>query len=342
MDADRFRRGSELLERIYSDPSDDGARAVYADFLASDAEEEERERGALITLQLAKTTRKLAKDEKALEAKLLKSNKMVWLGPLVDLLVARGLKYARGFPEHGAFPEVAKPEVIARLTGHRRWRTFRTLDLRGGGERFASLLAHDALHSLEELVNVRANGLTGFVDEAPRALSRLLIENSIHQLPPGFLDGKGVPRLHTFGFSSPWGENVSELAPFVSSTLGKQVTRFEVAHSAEAMPQYRRWAPALMKTHYASFRVSALRSWQRGASFTFDGTRDGDRWKMKTAYVTTREDRDRFKHLADFAKRTRKDLKSLELRVPSFYTPAPSALTALKNALGDVPFKFKK
>ena len=80
----------ELLAAIYANPSDDGARAVYADAL----QEAGDPRGELIALQLQ---RERTKQQIARERALLKAHEREWIGGIAPVVNKGGTEFARGF-----------------------------------------------------------------------------------------------------------------------------------------------------------------------------------------------------------------------------------------------------
>lgn len=151
-------RGADLLAKIYDDPHDLAARAVYGDWLAEQADP----RGELIALQLARGVyndgfdrfRHRDRHGSQRERTLLRTHQSVWSGPLGALL--SDITFELGFPYRGtiapkvslsalAIPEVAtlahlvlrdpgNVEVLARRPFHGlrwvsglTWRSFATL-----------------------------------------------------------------------------------------------------------------------------------------------------------------------------------------------------------------------
>jgi uncharacterized protein (TIGR02996 family) len=86
----------DLLAAIYADPSDDDARAVYADWLTGRGDP----RGELITLQLKKAAGKATDEELARERRVLtKKNARAWAGELGKA------SYFNPSTERGEFPD---------------------------------------------------------------------------------------------------------------------------------------------------------------------------------------------------------------------------------------------
>lgn len=122
IDRDRDR-GAELLEAIRQHPEDDGARAVYADYLT----EKSDPRGELITLQLARGSTPPTPEQEKREMALLRKNARRWLGELNHILGSMlgltvrpwqgwGMCFARGFLTATRISG-SKPKIKA-LTNH--------------------------------------------------------------------------------------------------------------------------------------------------------------------------------------------------------------------------------
>ncbi len=152
--------------------------------------------------------------------------------------------------------------------------------------------------------------------------------------PDGFLDGEGLPRLHTFGIQSTFGEKPDWLPSFFRSRLGHRIKRFELSHPPGLI--YRDWAPALMKTNVESFKVSATRNRFRHSTFSYEGTRSGDGFRLKATYVPLGAAIG-FERIVEMVTGQHAKIRSLELKTPKGYVPDPAILNALKTALKETP-----
>ncbi len=334
-----IRDADALLVALYEDVSDDASRAVYADLLSAHADAGKRDRGEFITLQLKKSHGRLTKEERKRESALFGENKMRWLGELGDVMLALGLTYERGFPVTGALASGAG-DAIQQVTGDRRWRTFRSLDVRGDQPGYTMFLSDPVFYGLSELTCVSPSALTGFYAKAKRALKRLAVTSQFSRIPDALLAAKGMPHLETFALTAFAGDRPDELPRFVQSPIGQQVSRFEVEHSEEARSTYPLWCPALMKTPYRSFLVTAPRGSRHAASFTYDGRRDGEKWSLDAIYRKKKKHVDRFGDLIETVNTVRPQLSSLTLRTPR-YAPSDESIQQLRAALGDIPLTLK-
>src|SRR5262249_55664530 len=81
---------SELLDAVYANPDDDGARRVYADWLLAQGDP----RGEFIVTQLSlKRSPANLKREQAV----LKQHATQWLGPLEPVVERKTMRFERGF-----------------------------------------------------------------------------------------------------------------------------------------------------------------------------------------------------------------------------------------------------
>jgi uncharacterized protein (TIGR02996 family) len=105
--------GAALLEAVIVSPDDDGARAVYADWLLQRGDE----RGELISLQLKRAGGRGVKGSAALEKALLLKHRAAWLGPLNGAVALASLKFERGFPAKAELTRVPEdPRWVQLLT----------------------------------------------------------------------------------------------------------------------------------------------------------------------------------------------------------------------------------
>jgi len=133
-------RDAKLLAAIAEDPTDNHARTVYGDHLASRGDP----RGELIALQLAGV------DPVRAHA-IVKEHAKAWLGRLAPLVDLDDVQFERGFLAQVRLVHDTSPELIAQVTGDPLWATVRRLRL-GYGDVFPDdLLRHPVMKSLEHL-----------------------------------------------------------------------------------------------------------------------------------------------------------------------------------------------
>jgi uncharacterized protein (TIGR02996 family) len=145
-------RDAKLFAAIVEDPSDDHARTVYGDHLASRGDP----RGELIALQLAGV------DPVRAQA-LVKEHAKAWLGRLAPLVELEDVRFERGFLARVALVHNASPELIAQTTGDPIWATVRGLRLGYGDLLPDELLRHPMMKSLEHLGGINEPRLTALL-----------------------------------------------------------------------------------------------------------------------------------------------------------------------------------
>ena len=181
-------RGDDLLARIYEQPHDDAARAVYADWLTTNGDP----RGEFIALQLARASDPLAlpplrwhrdPEPPAHERTLLTTHGKVWLGRLATLL--GHADFERGFPARGYLARGATVRALAALP---EAATLVDLDVRRDDHVDGRLLARPPFHGL---VSVRGLTWQAFAELAgePFTVRAVAIDDD-DPLPrdPAFLD----------------------------------------------------------------------------------------------------------------------------------------------------------
>ncbi len=130
--------GPELLAAIYADPSSDGARTIYGDWLTL----HEDPRGEFIQLQLQRAAGTLTPAGERRETALLKKHAKAWLGPLASVISIpvwaptyaplptelcvpheslRNVSFARGFIRH--LPELEVPMLRRAVYDDPIWST---------------------------------------------------------------------------------------------------------------------------------------------------------------------------------------------------------------------------
>jgi uncharacterized protein (TIGR02996 family) len=117
------KRGAELLAAVLANPSDDTARAVYADWLSERGDP----RGELIALQLERHRR--GGKASTRERTLISANADGWLGPLAGAVLKQGQRWERGFLAGCVFGPKTK-EAYAAAEGHPSFATVEELELR--------------------------------------------------------------------------------------------------------------------------------------------------------------------------------------------------------------------
>ncbi len=160
--------GATLLAAIYADPSDEGRRQVYADYLVA----EDDPRGEFMSLQLERAHRGGVAEKR--EMTLLKAHRTAWLGPIAAEVVIGETEWERGFPV-AAQTKASKLYQAEAAFVRPEWATFERLE-------FASAsLVTDEMRALREAYNLS--------DTAARRIAKLTF-------PP--------PRLHTAELVLEW------------------------------------------------------------------------------------------------------------------------------------------
>lgn len=162
----RTQAASELLEAIRANPTDDGARQVYADVLTEQGDP----RGAFITMQLARAGQPPTAARAKQELQLLFTHARIWLGELAAVI--------------GGLSRHALAVGPSRLTERRSspWRASLRFDrgflagcrLRGSRAKIAAIAGHPELATVEELALDEHGHLVLAASELP-ALDELAI-----------------------------------------------------------------------------------------------------------------------------------------------------------------------
>ena len=143
--------GEKLLARVYENPGDDGARAVYGDHL----QEAGDPRGEFIALQLAEEDDKRASE-------IASAHSYTWLGPLFPFLDIEQSRFEAGFLSHAALSGLS-PQRLAAVVDLPVWSTVRSIDF--GWINAQRFVVTPAMRSLERV--------TRQTDSGPRALRRV-------------------------------------------------------------------------------------------------------------------------------------------------------------------------
>jgi uncharacterized protein (TIGR02996 family) len=182
-----------LLDAILADPTDDGARAVYADALTQAGDP----RGEFITLQLAG-------DEGLRVSQLRKRHQKKWLGELGAVVNKTWIGWRRGFLARATL-RLTLPKLKA-VASSKHWATVEEIDLIASDPRdtwkaaFVTLLEH--LPSLTKITSAKVRVLRWI----PPATAARLEELSYVELLSGELAevlaiAAGMPRLRGLGMS---------------------------------------------------------------------------------------------------------------------------------------------
>ncbi|MEO8705909.1 MAG: TIGR02996 domain-containing protein [Kofleriaceae bacterium] len=223
-----------LLEQVWANPDDDGARQVYADWLL----EREHPRGEVIALQLA--TGLSAPDQRRLK-RLFDRFGFEWLGPLADVVVYPG--YRRGFIESVHLGAVPLTSVLRRP----EWSTVR--EVHTTTERGVSaappppgtiaLLIELGARNLRKLEGLDSNRFHALAAQpAPLAITELGF--ALHRPPTASelaatRESRAFPHVHTIRATA-W---QTDLEWIVGSTLGDRVECLEL--SVAAGPPAAQW-----------------------------------------------------------------------------------------------------
>ena len=319
---------AQLLADVYANPDDDAPRAVYADLLTSRGDP----RGELISLQLLPKPGKPQRDR---VKQLLREHQMVWLGELADVALASDLRYVRGFPAALSLDGGASKAAIERLTGHPAWRTLHELDVRGDRPGYTAFLAHEVFFGLRELTTVSATALIGFVDPAPRKLSRIVVSGDFetYMLPDAIraalLSGVGVPELRTLGLRYSTGAAPDGVQRVLASPLGQALTRIELSLVNYDEDVHRCLAAVLAAEAPNLGEIACL------ASFAYALTRTEAGWALRATYKAGSKP-DRFPALTALLDSLREQgtlerLTRVELLTPR-YQAEPDDLVRLRRA----------
>jgi uncharacterized protein (TIGR02996 family) len=211
------KQGGELLDAIFDNPEDDGARLVYADWLLERGDP----RGEFIHIQYKRRDHGLSPAEEKHERALLKKHVHTWLGPDLTRAVApkQGLRFERGFPV-----TIQIVQSHPNLLGCRAFTTVEEIDISGGCKHFA-IFVHPVLARLRALRNVGAQDLTRLMTSRQPLGIEILEGDSWLLNDATFARMREVmPRLREI-------ETVGEphdVAAIVKSRLGQQLTRATV------------------------------------------------------------------------------------------------------------------
>lgn len=178
------RSGAELLEAVYANPEDPGARAVYGDWLTEHGDP----RGELISLQLAPPSDKSTRRQQAL----IKKHWKQWLGPLADWF-RDAPRFEAGFPVSGQVdnPSYSMPkDAFLTLLNHREWCTIRSLGRWWSStQELVATVKHPNLKALRELKLVSPDALPALAEVGGQLTSLDLTANIAPDFDPGSLEG---------------------------------------------------------------------------------------------------------------------------------------------------------
>jgi uncharacterized protein (TIGR02996 family) len=175
----RKRSGKELLELVWANPTDPGARAVYGDWLVEQGDP----RGELIALQLAPPTEKSPRRIQ----RLIEQHWKQWLGPLADWFQVAP-RFELGFPVTGAVSQPSHRDGrdrLAPLLDRPEWSTFREL-----------AMPWELVPPAEVVTRPRFKALIGLHELEPQFVPALAaVEPAVTTLAFGFgKDGAVLPK----------------------------------------------------------------------------------------------------------------------------------------------------
>jgi uncharacterized protein (TIGR02996 family) len=134
----------ELLDAIYEDPADDGARRVYADHLIAQGDP----RGELIVLQCERAAKSLPISAERREVELLWKYGRQWLGPFTKVIGA--FHFERGF-----LADCELKQVTKKMIGDPSWSTVERIQLRApDAALIAVFLSDPVMRALREVSGV--------------------------------------------------------------------------------------------------------------------------------------------------------------------------------------------
>lgn len=205
--ADDERSAEALLSAVYADPTADGPRLVYADWLLERGDP----RGEFITLQFSRLG--TGAPASAREVGLLKKHGRAWMGALAPVL-SFGKGYASTTFERGFLSTADIIQSVGKklepLWQAREWRTVETLQ----GSWPFELLARVPLPALREIDRVITAHFLEELDDAglklPVSLTRARVDLA---LPPKVLKHR-LPALQEVSVWWPRCPTVAELAAF--------------------------------------------------------------------------------------------------------------------------------
>ncbi len=178
------KSGAELLEAVYANPHDLGARVVYGDWLTEQGDP----RGELISLQLAAPSDKSTRKQQAL----IKKHWKTWLGPLADWF-RDAPRFEAGFPVSGQVDNpsysMAKDAYLT-LLNNREWCTFRSLGRWWSSpQELVDTVKHPNLRALRELKLVSPDALPLLAEVGGEITSLYVTANLAPGFEPGSLEG---------------------------------------------------------------------------------------------------------------------------------------------------------
>jgi uncharacterized protein (TIGR02996 family) len=205
--ADDQRSAEALLSAVYADPTADGPRLVYADWLLERGDP----RGEFITLQFARAT--TGAPPSAREVGLLKKHGRAWMGALAPVL-SFGKGYARTTFSRGFLSTadiiLSVGKKLEPLWQAREWRTVEALE----GTWPLELLGRAPLPALRQVDRVITAYLLEELDRArlslPGTLTRARVDPT---LPPGVLKER-MPALREVSVWWPRCPTLADLAAF--------------------------------------------------------------------------------------------------------------------------------
>jgi uncharacterized protein (TIGR02996 family) len=224
------RFGDELLAAIHADPTDDGARAVYADWLLSQNDS----RGELITLQLAAARGGLTESAALRERELLELHRRSMLGPLAQVIVDP--VFARGFLVACTLAARNTRSLISAAAAH-EWLTVEELAVSNESATDPGVFALPSFRNLRRLRGVSAAAARALASARTSSLLELLqLEYATSEAVARLFEGcTCLPRLTTFGVRAQIAAGAVE--QLLATDVGKQLARLELMaapHELEA------------------------------------------------------------------------------------------------------------
>lgn len=188
------RSGDELIEAVYANPDELGAKVVYGDWLTENGDP----RGELISLQLAAPSEKSERRQAAL----IKKHWKKWLGPLADWF-PHPPRFEAGFPVSGRIEDPsyrAAEDAFQKLLARREWCTFRSLTRRWQSPaELVAAVQHPNLKALREVAEVEPEALPALVATGAPITTLHIGWNPEFTLTAGAL--KALPKLQKVSFT---------------------------------------------------------------------------------------------------------------------------------------------
>ncbi len=242
-----------LLDAVYAAPDDDAPRRLLGEALRKRGDPW----GDFILLQLAVSSRR---EEKARERSLLRTHQAEWLQPLRGALVAKTVRWDRGFPVAGRLALQKTDAARNALVGCPALATLRELDMELG------IFIQPMAHMKRFLFDSPLRGLRVLVGMPRGFLPRLLASRPSWKLeavdcaleggggPQGvpreqaemqaigdaFGRAVGAPELRTLGLSFAWLREPTSYAWLWQTAAGRRIRRLRVNLGAYGLPEWYR------------------------------------------------------------------------------------------------------